>query len=513
MGLSSELRRVRTALVSVFQKQGLEPLAKVLKDQNVKVFSTAGTKAFLQDLGLNVIAIEDITGFTELLDGRVKTLHPAVMGAILSRRTAADNEQIQHYGMEPIDLVVVDLYPFEETVAAGADHQKVIEQIDIGGVALLRAAAKNFMEVLICPSHKHYATVADLLSAKQGQTTQQERQHYAAEAFALASRYDALIARYLSGQTTVLLHELEGKASGLLMLRYGENPHQQGNFYGDLTTRLRQLGGKQLSYNNLLDADAALGLLEEFSDPTCVIVKHTNACGCASAADVTVAYRRAYASDPQSAFGGVIAVNRIVGRELAETIHDLFFEMLIAPSFADEALELLQHLRQRILLQQLLPIGTTAPLLRSALGGLLVQQADQALSKPQNWKVVTRIEPKPQHVADLLFAEKCVKHLKSNAIALVRNQQLVGMGCGQPSRIDAVHQALARAERNGLGASQAVMASDAFFPFPDSIEAAAAAGIIAILQPGGSRRDAEVIEACNRLGLAMVFTGLRHFRH
>ncbi|MCS6917318.1 MAG: bifunctional phosphoribosylaminoimidazolecarboxamide formyltransferase/IMP cyclohydrolase [Chitinophagales bacterium] len=504
------LRTVRTALISVYEKEGLEPLARLLHEFGVRLISTGGTEKHLRQLGLPVTTVESLTGFPELLDGRVKTLHPAVFAALLSRRTPEDAEQLQRRGIEPIDLVVVDLYPFERSFQADALLHEALELIDIGGVALLRAAAKNFPEVLLCPSRQHYEPVRKLLQEGKGQSTLDQRRQLASEGFALTAHYDSLIASYLNRQVQ---HASEPfSPSGSMPLRYGENPHQEATYSGELSGWLRQLAGKMLSYNNLLDVDAALALISEFSEPTCAIVKHTNPCGCASADEVSEAFRRAYAADPQSAFGGIIIVNREVTQALAESLQGLFFEILIAPSFSEQALARFRQ-SQRILLQQTAPYVAEVQQSRTVLGGILKQDYDNKCSDPERWQFVTDRRPDARQTVDLLFAEKCAKHLKSNAIALVRNSQMVGMGCGQPSRIEAVHQAVMRAERNGLSAADAVMASDAFFPFPDSVEVAAAAGVRAILQPGGSRRDAEVIAACNRLGVAMVFTGLRHFRH
>lgn len=507
----NEIRTVRTALLSVYEKKGLEPLARHLHDSGVRLISTGGTQAFLEQLGLPVLPVQWLTGYPELLDGRVKTLHPAIFAALLSRRSEQDQRELQPYGIEPIDLVVIDLYPFEHTVAVATDEQQIMEHIDIGGVALLRAASKNFREVLVCPSHQFYAPIRHLLQGQKNQTSLADRRHYAAETFRQVARYDTAIAGFIQGQQPEESFQLHLPAD--MILRYGENPHQQAAFYGRFSELFLKLGGKDLSYNNLLDVDAALGLMQEFTEPCCAIIKHTNACGCATGASVEAAFQRAYAADPQSAFGGIIIVNRTVNEALALALQELFFEVLIAPDFDPKALSVLQQ-RSRILLQ-LRTMAQQPPLqtFRSVLNGALVQQADRGFATPESWKVVTEKSPEGQQIADLMFAERCVKHLKSNAIAMVRGGQLVGMGCGQPSRIDAVHQALERARRNGLGADGSVLASDAFFPFADSVEAAAAAGITAILQPGGSRRDPEVIAACNRYNIAMVFTGLRHFRH
>ncbi len=502
---------IRCALVSVYHKEPVLPLVQLLHKNNISLIATGKTHQFIEQLGLPVRSVESVTKHPELLDGRVKTLHPHIFGAILARNEAELQQLHKQYDVPPIDLVVVELYPFADHLHQHLESSELLELIDIGGVALIRAAAKNFPRMWVCASPQQYDELIDLLT-RQGGSTLEDRRRFAAYAFTHVTGYDAAIANYLAGPdgpSTFWLYRPQG-----MTLRYGENPHQKAEYFGSWNEWFEQLHGKPLSYNNLLDIDAAVGLIEEFSDPTCAIIKHTNACGCASGANAAQAWQRAWAADPQSAFGGIVIFNTEVDAAVALLLDHVFFEILIARGFSGEALSVLSRKKNRILLRQKAPIPPASSLFRSLLAdGVVRQDGDRVVSDPLQWKMVTQKAPNQQQSADLVFAEKCVKHLKSNAVALVSGQQLIGMGCGQPSRIDAVRLAIAKAQAHNLPVAGSVMASDAFFPFPDSVEFAGQAGVAAILQPGGSRNDQACIDACNRLGIAMVFTGIRHFRH
>jgi phosphoribosylaminoimidazolecarboxamide formyltransferase/IMP cyclohydrolase len=489
---------IKTALLSVYAKDGLEPVARALHAQGVALYSTGGTRDFLEKLQLPVTAVETLTGYPSILGGRVKTLHPKVFGGILRRdHEPADLEELLKYEIPAFDLVVVDLYPFEETLAGGAEEEDVIEKIDIGGVSLLRAAAKNFSDVLVIPSRRDYAWLLELLN-NGGRSSRAQRKAQAQKAFALTSQYDRAIGHWLGG--------------GLRALRYGENPHQQGFFHGDLSQVFEQLSGKELSYNNLLDLDAAVGVVAEFEDPTFAILKHNNCCGAASRNDPAEAWRAALAGDPVSAFGGVIVTNRPVTEAAAAEIDKLFVEILLAPGYEAGVLDKLKARKNRILLK-LHSASLPARQVRTALNGLLEQERDDKTETPSGLRCVTKKQPGTGEIADLVFANKLVKHSKSNAIILARGLQLLGSGVGHTSRVDALEFAIAKARRNGLDLAGAVMASDAFFPFPDCVEIAQKAGITAVVQPGGSVRDGDSVAAADRLGLSMVFTGIRHFRH
>ena len=511
-------RPIRAALLSVYHKDRLAPLVQVLRQHGVTLYSTGGTQQFLESEGADVTAVEDLTGFPEVFGGRVKTLHPKVFGGILHRRhEASDLAQAEQYGIPPIDLVVVDLYPFEETVASGAAEADVIEKIDIGGIALLRAAAKNYRDVLVVSSRDQYAAVTELLSAKNGSTDLDDRRHYAAAAFATTSHYDTQIGKYVSQGTSLAQQEgaSEGASQPLATpLRYGENPHQAGTFYGDLAALFDQLHGKQLSYNNLVDVDAAVALMAEFADgqPACAILKHTNACGVAQAETLRDAYLNALSCDSVSAFGGVIIVNREVDAATAAELNQLFFEVLIAPGYAAEALPVLQSKKNRILLLQK-PVEFPAKQVKTLLNGLIEQDADRQSESAADFRTVTQSAPTAEETAALEFAGKICKHTKSNTIVLARAGQLLASGVGQTSRVDALRQAIEKARAFGFDLHGAVLASDAFFPFPDCVEIAGAAGIRAVVQPGGSIKDADSIRACDELGMAMVLTGVRHFKH
>ncbi|MGI4874965.1 MAG: bifunctional phosphoribosylaminoimidazolecarboxamide formyltransferase/IMP cyclohydrolase [Janthinobacterium lividum] len=507
---------IRAALISVYHKDQLAPLVAVLRRLGVTLYSTGGTQQFLEEQGAEVTAVEDLTGFPEVFGGRVKTLHPKVFGGILHRRhEAADLAQAAQHGIPPIDLVVVDLYPFEETVASGAAEAEVIEKIDIGGIALLRAAAKNYRDVLVVSSRDQYEAVTQLLDETNGSPSLEERRKYAAAAFATTSHYDTEIFKYVSQGTGLEAASGSAMQQGpAISLRYGENPHQTGTFHGDLTALFDQLHGKQLSYNNLVDVDAAVQLMREFADgaPACAILKHTNACGVAQAASLPEAYANALACDPVSAFGGVIVVNKEVDAATAQELNKLFFEVLIAPSFAEDALPVLQSKKNRILLRQK-PVEFPQKLFKTLLNGVIEQDADRATETAQDFRTVTKSAPTADETAALEFAGKICKHTKSNTIVLARPGQLLASGVGQTSRVDALRQAIEKAASFGFDLHGAVMASDAFFPFPDCVEIAAAAGVRAVVQPGGSIKDQDSIDACDRLGLAMVLTGVRHFKH
>lgn len=509
--------RVKTALLSTYYKDGLSPLAKILSHFGVEMISTGGTLDFLRQQGYKARAVEDLTQFPEMLGGRVKTLHPKVFGGILNRREEAqDQAQIAEFEIPSIDLVVVNLYPFEETVAAGGSHEAIIEKIDIGGVSLIRAAAKNHNDVVIVADPADYQWIADELEANQGFISLQTRKQLAAKAFQITAAYDAAIAGYLGkeAENGTFPHKLVLSASPVKELRYGENPHQRGAFYGDLGAVFEQLHGKELSYNNLVDTGAALDLIREFGSekPATVIVKHTNACGVAVRETLAASYSAALACDPTSAFGGVIAVNSEVDENTATLLNELFFEILIAPSFGQTALAILKSKKNRILLIDK-GLIIRQEQLKTLFNGFLVQGADTVLAQPAEYKTVTTKSPSEGDLTNLHFANKIAKHTKSNTIVLAKNGTLLASGTGQTSRVDALKQAIEKARNFGFDLAGAAMASDAFFPFPDCIEIAAEQGIAAVIQPGGSLRDQDSIDACNRLSISMVTTGIRHFKH
>ena len=505
-------RPIHRALISVFHKEGLAPIVDRLHAHGVEILSTGGTQRAIEALGAKVTPVESVTHTAEMLGGRVKTLHPMVFGGILARRDfEPDDVDVADHGIGPIDLVIVDLYPFEETLASGASEEDIIEKIDIGGIALIRAAAKNFTDVVCIPSRGQYADLVEALG--DGMSTDIDfRRRMAGAAFGVSSGYDAAIGRWVrEGGHPEVLSVLETSSTAL---RYGENPHQQGAFHGDLGGLFTQHNGKALSYNNLLDVDAAVQLMAEFKEahPTVAILKHNNACGLATRAELASAYCDALAGDPISAFGGVVIANRPMDLETAEALHTLFCEVVIAPSYAPEALALLSGKKNRILLEQR---RWPAPdrIVRSALGGYLVQQPDDRVEDAAQFECVTDTTPTGQQVEDLAFALKLAKHTRSNTIVLARNGQLLASGTGQTSRVDALNQAIDKAGRMGFDLNGAVMASDAFFPFPDCVEIADKAGISAVVQPGGSIKDSESVAYCNAHGMAMVMTGVRHFRH
>ncbi|MFN4084503.1 MAG: bifunctional phosphoribosylaminoimidazolecarboxamide formyltransferase/IMP cyclohydrolase [Spirosomataceae bacterium] len=500
---------IQSALLSVFYKDGLDRIVQLLHAHGVQLYSTGGTQKFIEDLGIPVTPVEDLTQFPSIFGGRVKTLHPQVMGGILYRREVEEDVRTaQQRQIPPIDLVVVDLYPFEETVASDASEEDIIEKIDIGGISLIRAAAKNHQDVVIVSSRSQYDAVYDLLASQGCTTTLAQRKQLAMQAFGVSSHYDAAIHGYFSGW--------EGagnfRAQTVTPLRYGENPHQSAVFFGDLNQMFDQLHGKELSYNNLMDVDACVRLVDEFTDLTYVIVKHNNACGVATGQTAQEAYTRALACDPISAFGGVIITNAQVDLAVAQELHSLFFEILIAPSFDADALALLAQKKDRRLLIRK-PIPTSKRQFRSLLNGVLEQDKDLSTEKADQFRVVTNRRPSAQEILDLEFALKVCKHLKSNNVVLAKDGQLVASGVGQTSRVDALKQAIEKAQSLGLSLEGAVMASEAFFPFPDCVEIADQAGIKAVVQPGGSIRDQLSIDYCNAHDLAMVMTGVRHFLH
>ncbi len=507
-------KKIHSALISVYNKDHLTPIVKLLQEYKVTLYSTGGTQKFLEEQGAEVVAVEDLTGYPSILGGRVKTLHPKVFGGILGRRDVTeDQQQLQQYDIPAIDLVIVDLYPFEETVASGADEAAVIEKIDIGGIALIRAAAKNFREVLIVSSRRQYHSLAQLLRGKSCASALEDRKQFAREAFATSAHYDTAILQYFSGSAENSPEGFDKARLSRRSLRYGENPHQQAAFYGKLDEMLEQVNGKELSYNNLVDIDAAVALIQEFDGNTAfAILKHTNACGVATGTTVKEAYLKAFAADTISAFGGVLITNATVDKEAAEEMHKLFFEVLIAPEFSEEALALLRQKKNRVLLVQKQAI-TAKTQFKTLLNGVIEQDRDLKTDALEDLKTATQKEVTDEEKESLLFASKICKHTKSNTIVLARNGQLLASGVGQTSRVDALRQAIEKAKHFGFNLRGAVMASDAFFPFPDCVEIAGEAGITAVIQPGGSVRDQDSIDYCNAHDMAMVLTGFRHFKH
>lgn len=504
-------KTIKSALVSVFSKDGLEPIARKLHEQNVTFYSTGGTEEFLKNLGIPVVAVEDVTSYPSILGGRVKTLHPKIFGGILNRQDHdTDIRQMTEYDIPQIDLVIVDLYPFEKTVASGAAEADIIEKIDIGGISLIRAAAKNFKDTVIVASMDQYAEFEKLLNEKNGETSLEDRKKFAAKAFHVSSHYDTAIFNYFNSDDTFYKQSI---ANGQV-LRYGENPHQRGYFFGDFDAMFTKRHGKELSYNNLLDVDAAVNLILEFkdSDPTFAILKHNNACGLATRPTMKQAYLDALAGDPTSAFGGVLIANGTIDADTANEINPLFCEVVIAPSYSEEAVAILSEKKNRIILVQH-EAELPQMQVRTALNGLLVQDKNNITDNKGNLRTVTTTAPTDREVIDLLFASKICKNTKSNTIVLAKNGQLIASGTGQTSRVDALRQAIEKAHSFGFDLSGAVMASDAFFPFPDCVEIAKNAGITAVIQPGGSIKDELSINYCNENNLAMVFTGTRHFKH
>lgn len=506
------MKTIKTALISVFYKDGLDEILALLHKDGVKFLSTGGTREFIQGLGYECDAVEDLTGYPSIFGGRVKTLHPKVFGGILNRRDdEGDRRQAAEFEIPSIDLVIVDLYPFEQTVASGASDEDIIEKIDIGGISLIRAAAKNWADVIIVASKAQYAPLRDLLAAQGAKSDADQRRWFAKEAFAVSSGYDSAIFNYFDRQGQVP-SALRVAVDGIKPMRYGENPHQPGFFFGDFSAMFDQLHGKEISYNNLLDIDAAVSLIADFTETTFAVLKHNNACGVASRKTVAEAWRDALAGDPVSAFGGVLVTNAKVDVEAANEINTIFFEVIIAPEYSPEALEVLKTKKNRIILVQKKPLQTKSSY-RSCLNGALVQARDLKVETAEDLNPVTKEPVDPAQIEDLLFANKIVKHSKSNAIVLAKNKQLLANGVGQTSRVDALKQAIAKAGSFDFSLKGAVMASDAFFPFADCVQIAHEAGINAVIQPGGSIRDQETIDYCNANGIAMAMTGIRHFKH
>jgi phosphoribosylaminoimidazolecarboxamide formyltransferase / IMP cyclohydrolase len=504
-------KRIQSALISVFYKEGLADIVRILHDLGVKIYSTGGTFSFINDLNIPAEKVEDLTSYPSILGGRVKTLHPSVFGGILARRgKTEDLEQLSKYNIPEIDLVIVDLYPFEETVKSVDNEEEIIEKIDIGGISLIRAAAKNHNDVLIVSGREQYPDLLVLLKEKQGRTSITDRRLFATKAFQTSSHYDTAIFNYFNRQASIPAFRESLNFS--YPLRYGENPHQKGIFYGDPDLIFKKLHGKELSYNNFLDLDAALSLIDEFRIPTYAIIKHNNACGVASRENPFDAWKDALACDPVSAFGGVIITNAAVDEMTATEIDKIFFEIIIAPEFSDSALEILKQKKNRIILLRK-EIDKKDYTFRSVLNGVLWQQRDNSTESIAQMKPVTTRTPDPAEFDDLVFANIIVKHSKSNAIVIAKNKQLCASGIGQTSRVDALRQAIDKARTFGFDIKGSVLASDAFFPFADSVEIANKAGITAIVQPGGSVRDQESIDYCSSNGLAMVYTGIRHFKH
>ncbi|MDA9234962.1 bifunctional phosphoribosylaminoimidazolecarboxamide formyltransferase/IMP cyclohydrolase [Polaribacter sp.] len=507
----STVKTIKSALISVFHKDGLAPIVQKLNDLNVTIYSTGGTEKFIRELGIPVIPVDEVTSYPSILGGRVKTLHPKVFGGILNRQdNESDVAELAEYNIPQIDLVIVDLYPFEKTVASGASEQDIVEKIDIGGISLIRASAKNFKDTFTVSSMDQYEAFLEILSENNGTTSIEQRKKFAAKSFNISSHYDTAIFNYFNEDEVVF------KASEMVSktLRYGENPHQKGYFFGNLDAMFDKLHGKELSYNNLLDVDAAVNLMNEFlgEAPTFAVLKHNNACGFAQRETIKQAYLDALAGDPVSAFGGVLISNTEIDAETAKEIHTLFCEVVIAPSFSEEALSILKGKKNRVLLIQkttVLPIQNV----RTALNGLLVQDKDCITDAVEDFNYATNTKPSDTELKDLLFASKICKHTKSNTIVFTKNNQLLASGTGQTSRVDALTQAIEKANNFGFDLNGAVMASDAFFPFPDCVEIAEKAGIKSVIQPGGSIKDQLSIDYCNANNVSMVLTGTRHFKH
>ncbi len=492
-------KKIRSALISVYHKDGLDRVVNQLQATGATIYSTGGTYSYIDNLGVKVSSVEDLTGYPSILDGRVKTLHPKIFGGILARREPAHLEQLGEYEIPELDLVIVDLYPFEQTLQDTDEENTLIEKIDIGGIALLRAAAKNYKDVLVVSSREQYEDVTELIRKEEG-IDEQTRRAYAAAAFRRSSSYDETICSWVAGSKNIL--------------RYGENPHQEAAFFGDLNEIISKIQGKELSYNNLVDIDGAVRLMHEFEnhDATFAVIKHTNACGLATRGSVLEAWHAALAGDPVSAFGGILICNKAIDLDTAKEIDKLFYEVLIAPDFHPDALETLSKKKKRILLK-LNKYPEHGQVHKSCLNGEIAQNYDSRRSTQADLTEATRRGPSEKEIQDLLFAEVSVKHLKSNGIALIKNSQLIGMGCGQTSRVDALRQAILKARHYGFDTTGSVMASDAFFPFPDCVEIADQAGIKAVIQPGGSIKDQDSINYCDEHDMAMVMTGMRHFKH
>ncbi|MEL7121547.1 MAG: bifunctional phosphoribosylaminoimidazolecarboxamide formyltransferase/IMP cyclohydrolase [Bacteroidota bacterium] len=508
-----EATPIKTALVSVFSKEGLEPIVTKLHKEGVTIYSTGGTQAFIEKLGIPVISVESLTSYPSILDGRVKTLHPKVFGGILARREQDHLSQLENYEIPSLDLVIVDLYPFEDTLASTDDEKQIIEKIDIGGISLIRAAAKNYDSVAVVSDRSQYAYLLETLQENGAKTSRAQRKKLAAHAFRVSSHYDTAIFSYFDDDldTPWTFNQSILNAE---VLRYGENPHQKGVFHGNLSDQFEKLNGKALSYNNLVDVDAAVGLMREFKDdqPTFAVLKHTNPCGVAQRDTVLQSWKDALAGDSISAFGGILIANTTIDKATAEAIDKIFYEVLIAPEFDADALTVLKAKKNRILLK-IKSFDVQNRMFKTLLNGVIEQEADLKTDQLEDLTYVTTTQPTESQIKDLLFASKCAKHLKSNTIVLAKDNQLVGMGCGQTSRVDALKQAIIKAGAFGFDLKGAVMASDAFFPFPDCVEIADQAGIVSVIQPGGSKRDQDSIDYCNEHQMSMVMTGTRHFKH
>jgi len=503
-------KQIKRALVSVYHKDKLDVIIKKLHSEGVEFISTGGTQSFIESLDIPCQAVEDLTGYPSILGGRVKTLHPKIFGGILNRRDLElDKNQIQEYEIPEIDLVIVDLYPFEATVAAGADEPTTIEKIDIGGISLIRAAAKNYKDVIIVASQEQYEPLYDLIMANGAVSSLEDRRWFAKEAFGVSSHYDSAIFNYFDKDAVSGFRQSENNAK---VLRYGENPHQSGIFFGKFEEMFEQIQGKEISYNNLLDIDAAVNLINEFEDTTFAILKHNNACGIASRPVLVDAWKAALAGDPISAFGGVLITNAPIDKATAEEMNKLFFEVVIAPDYDLEALEILTSKKNRIILI-IKDVKFKAQQFRTLLNGVLVQDKDNHTVGADELTVITEKAPSSQEVEDLIFANKIVKHTKSNAIVFAKNKQMCASGVGQTSRVDALKQAIEKATAFDFDLKGSAMASDAFFPFPDCVQIAFEAGITSVIQPGGSINDKLSVESCNANGISMVTTGFRHFKH
>ena len=505
-------RKIKSALISVFHKDGLDEIINLLDQYDVTIDSTGGTQKFIESHGVKVERVEDLTSYPSILDGRVKTLHPKVFGGILARRDEDHLGQLAKYDMPEIDLVIVDLYPFEDTVKSTDDEEAIIEKVDIGGIALIRGAAKNFNDVVIVPSKNEYPVIQKILAEQNAESTLADRKELARRAFKVSSHYDTAIFNYFDRDSddVSFKHSLIDSQ----VLRYGENPHQQGIFFGELDTMFEKISGKELSFNNLVDVDAAVNVMSEFedSDPTFAVLKHTNTCGIATRSTVLEAWHAALAGDPVSAFGGILISNTTVDLATAEEINKLFYEVVIAPEFDQDAINLLTKKKKRVLMK-INRWHVNNKSFKSILNGVIQQDTDKSMESSDKMECVTDAQATPQQLSDLEFANKCVKHLKSNTIVLVKNNQLLGMGCGQTSRVDALRQAISKATAFGFDLEGCVMASDAFFPFPDCVEIAHDAGTAAVVQPGGSIKDNLSVDYCNSKGMPMLMTGIRHFKH
>ena len=492
------MKQIKNALITVFNKEKIDEIALALTQLNINIFSTGGTFEYLQKKNIPVTDIETLTGYPSIFGGRVKTLHPTIMGGILYQRNhEADEKQAKQYQIPPIDLIIVDLYPFEETLKNTDKTEEIIEKIDIGGISLIRASAKNHKDVLCVPSRKYYPDILEILQTGKGSTTLEERKLFATRCFEVSSHYDTAIYNYFSGTTP---------------LRYGENPHQSACFYGNLDEVFEKLNGKDISYNNLLDIDAAISLMSDLPPCSFAIIKHNNACGVAQRNTLLEAWHAALAGDPISAFGGILICNKTMDTETAEEVNKLFFEVLIAPDYETKALEILKSKKNRIILKQK-PYNLRTKQFRSLLNGIIEQDRDISIESIETLSYPTNTKPTSQQLEDLFFANKIVKHTKSNAIVLVKNKQLLASGMGQTSRVDALQHAILKAKHFNFDLKGAVMASDAFFPFSDSVEIATQEGISSIIQPGGSVKDEDSVKVCNEMGVSMVFTGVRHFKH